>query len=304
MNSYGGRRGGPMRATPANVQCQKCLKRGHYSYECKATTQERPYTSRPSRSQQLRNPKLVPKLTNDTLNPLVQKKGVADEQLAKREAERARKRALDDQDEESTHTDAKRRRSLSLEPDSAPSNPRRQNSGQESPRSMRDESPYSNHSWGQSRSRSRSISRSRSRSRSPHGDRNPPHPPEPSRFSSRESRSPSVERRGQQYRDQQSPPRSTADDRLARRRRRYSSASMASRDSRARLRDLSRSPGANARRDSAASHLDGQNQPQGPPFRGGGGHVEEGRDNAARERSLSPFSRRLALTRAMGPARG
>jgi hypothetical protein len=29
--------------------------------------------SRPSRSQQLRNPKLVPKLTNETLNPLEKK---------------------------------------------------------------------------------------------------------------------------------------------------------------------------------------------------------------------------------------
>lgn len=45
----------------------------HYSYECKATAQERPYVSRPSRSQQLRNPKLVPKLTNETLNPLEKK---------------------------------------------------------------------------------------------------------------------------------------------------------------------------------------------------------------------------------------
>ncbi|KAM0344574.1 hypothetical protein ACHAPU_007348 [Fusarium lateritium] len=63
----------------------------HYSYECKASTQERPYASRPSRSQQLRNPKLVPKLTNETLNPLEKKKGVADEELAKAENERARK---------------------------------------------------------------------------------------------------------------------------------------------------------------------------------------------------------------------
>ncbi|KAF4990421.1 hypothetical protein FGRMN_8461 [Fusarium graminum] len=53
------------------------------------STQERPYVSRPSRSQQLRNPKLVPKLTNDTLNPLEKKKGVADEELAKAENERA-----------------------------------------------------------------------------------------------------------------------------------------------------------------------------------------------------------------------
>ncbi|KAL1302137.1 hypothetical protein AAFC00_002571 [Neodothiora populina] len=44
--------------------CQKCLKRGHYSYECKSATQERPYQSRPSRTQQLLNPKLAPKLTN------------------------------------------------------------------------------------------------------------------------------------------------------------------------------------------------------------------------------------------------
>lgn len=37
----------------------------HYSYECKATTQERPYTARPSRTQQLLNPRLVPKLSED-----------------------------------------------------------------------------------------------------------------------------------------------------------------------------------------------------------------------------------------------
>ncbi|KAF5673270.1 hypothetical protein FHETE_3394 [Fusarium heterosporum] len=67
----------------------EALEKRHYSYECKASTQERPYVSRPSRSQQLRNPKLVPKLTNDTLNPLEKKKGVADEELAKAENERA-----------------------------------------------------------------------------------------------------------------------------------------------------------------------------------------------------------------------
>lgn len=37
---------------------------GHYSYDCKAQAQERPYISRPSRSQQLLNPKLKPKLAN------------------------------------------------------------------------------------------------------------------------------------------------------------------------------------------------------------------------------------------------
>ncbi|EME85052.1 uncharacterized protein MYCFIDRAFT_90510 [Pseudocercospora fijiensis CIRAD86] len=36
---------------------------GHYTYECTAAQQERPYVSRPSRSQQLSNPKLAPKLS-------------------------------------------------------------------------------------------------------------------------------------------------------------------------------------------------------------------------------------------------
>ncbi|KAJ2975710.1 hypothetical protein NQ176_g5369 [Zarea fungicola] len=73
----------------------------HYSYECKASAQERPYVSRPSRSQQLRNPKLVPKLTNDVPNPLEKKTGAADEELAKKEAERDRRRELDARDEDS-----------------------------------------------------------------------------------------------------------------------------------------------------------------------------------------------------------
>lgn len=66
----GGRRRQP---TPANVQCQKCLKRGHYSYECKAQLLERPYKARPSRTQQLLNPKLAPKLTNDVPDDITRK---------------------------------------------------------------------------------------------------------------------------------------------------------------------------------------------------------------------------------------
>lgn len=48
--------------------CQKCLQKGHYSYECKTSLQSRPYVSRASRSQQLRNPKLKPALTEAKLN--------------------------------------------------------------------------------------------------------------------------------------------------------------------------------------------------------------------------------------------
>eukprot|EP00252_Welwitschia_mirabilis_P021326 TRINITY_DN5451_c0_g1_i1.p1 TRINITY_DN5451_c0_g1~~TRINITY_DN5451_c0_g1_i1.p1 ORF type:complete len:280 (-),score=38.23 TRINITY_DN5451_c0_g1_i1:51-890(-) len=43
----------------AAQQCQKCFQSGHWTYECK---NERVYMSRPSRSQQLKNPKLMPKL--------------------------------------------------------------------------------------------------------------------------------------------------------------------------------------------------------------------------------------------------
>ncbi|EXJ62557.1 hypothetical protein A1O7_02995, partial [Cladophialophora yegresii CBS 114405] len=60
------------------------------SYECKASVQERPYASRPSRTQQLSNPKLVPKLASDTPNNLLNSKGVADQQLADINAGRAK----------------------------------------------------------------------------------------------------------------------------------------------------------------------------------------------------------------------
>lgn len=72
--------------------CQKCLKKGHYSYECKATAQERPYISRPSRTQQLADPKLIPRLNSDIPNDLARKAGVADEQLAKLELQSSQRR--------------------------------------------------------------------------------------------------------------------------------------------------------------------------------------------------------------------
>ncbi|OCK91053.1 uncharacterized protein K441DRAFT_689118 [Cenococcum geophilum 1.58] len=89
--SYGGR----SKAT-ATTLCQKCLKRD--IYECTASAQDRPYTSRPSRTQQLLNPKLAPKLMTDVPNDLLRKKGVADEQLAKKADERGQKHSHDDGD--------------------------------------------------------------------------------------------------------------------------------------------------------------------------------------------------------------
>ncbi|CAJ2502565.1 Uu.00g099590.m01.CDS01 [Anthostomella pinea] len=87
----------------------------HYSYECKASTQERPYISRPSRTQQLLNPKLVPKLTSDVPDALQKTKGLADEELAKREAERAKKRELERDEDDLDEDLPKRKRSASFD---------------------------------------------------------------------------------------------------------------------------------------------------------------------------------------------
>lgn len=53
-------------STPLPLFTKLTVSARHYSYECKVQLQERPYNPRPSRTQQLLNPKLVPKLTNDT----------------------------------------------------------------------------------------------------------------------------------------------------------------------------------------------------------------------------------------------
>ncbi|KAM3082798.1 hypothetical protein ACMFMF_002451 [Clarireedia jacksonii] len=94
----------------------------HYSYECKANAQERPYVSRPSRTQQLLNPKLVPKLTSDVPQELLRnslRKGIADEQLAKAQLEKDRTQLEKDRGRKRERDDdlgpeaSKRRRSLS-----------------------------------------------------------------------------------------------------------------------------------------------------------------------------------------------
>lgn len=61
-----------MSSLGAAAQCQKCFQTGHWTYECK---NERVYISRPSRTQQLKNPKLRMKLSisYDLDNPDIQK---------------------------------------------------------------------------------------------------------------------------------------------------------------------------------------------------------------------------------------
>ena len=106
--SYVNRGRGPSKAS-ATTQCQKCLQRGpftiatngqsshsftgHYSYECKAAVQERPYQTRPSRSQQLLNPRLRQALTNQA--PEEPTKGLADAILERSADERRSKRAAE-----------------------------------------------------------------------------------------------------------------------------------------------------------------------------------------------------------------
>ncbi|PSR97905.1 Zinc finger CCHC domain-containing protein [Actinidia chinensis var. chinensis] len=63
-------------------QCQKCFQTGHWTYECK---NERVYISRPSRTQQLKNPKLRMKLSisYDLDNPDIPKE-LKDEKVSKK----------------------------------------------------------------------------------------------------------------------------------------------------------------------------------------------------------------------------
>ncbi|KAF9887484.1 hypothetical protein FE257_010201 [Aspergillus nanangensis] len=89
-------------------------KRFRTVYECKSSAQERPYVPRPSRTQQLLNPKLRPQLTTEVPKDVLNPKGVADDILAKREEERGRKRDLDEADPLDSHIQtSKRARSIS-----------------------------------------------------------------------------------------------------------------------------------------------------------------------------------------------
>lgn len=75
-------------------QCQKCFQTGHWTYECK---NERVYISRPSRTQQLKNPKLRmrPPVSYDLDNPDVQKETKDDEQPKKSKRKSKRKHRSD-----------------------------------------------------------------------------------------------------------------------------------------------------------------------------------------------------------------
>jgi len=59
MSKYAPHRQTSQPRANSSTVCQKCLKTGHFIYECKF---ERPYVSRPSRTQQLESPSVLAKL--------------------------------------------------------------------------------------------------------------------------------------------------------------------------------------------------------------------------------------------------
>ncbi|KAI0141672.1 zinc knuckle-domain-containing protein [Xylariaceae sp. FL1272] len=323
-------RRGPTKATPANVQCQKCLKRGHYSYECKASAQERPYVPRPSRTQQLLNPKLMPKLQSDTAEMLQPKKGLADEQLAKREADRARQQALerDDDDDESRTNAPKRGRSASYDSVSTistrePASPR----GSTSPRlrSSREEQslspPRGYHRRPSVHSRS-DHERRDSPNRKRHGrrasldstsDRSGRYSPSPERTHNRQQRSlsrrqtssPSYDSspRQRRFNSRDLPPDPRGASRSYR-----SRDTDAARGSRSPApdkwhRDLHRDFRSRSPRPARGHESSSPRYSERTGGQGGAWQSRAPRQEAARQRSLSPFSKRLALTQAMNAKR-
>ncbi|OWT42696.1 zinc knuckle domain-containing protein [Pochonia chlamydosporia 170] len=253
----------------------------HYSYECKASSQERPYVSRPSRSQQLRNPKLLPKLTSDTPNPLEKKAGVADEVLQKREAERAKQEARDDSENESLPPSPKRRRSASsasVSTISTDASRRSRSPARDSrspPPQRRRRSPDIDEEQGR-----QSVERSLSRS--------PPPVKRAGRSESRDSHSPRHAPQERRYRDREDV--GDAESR-PRRSRPNSPPRHDAQEQRRRVSYASQSPEPDERR----------------PPRGYDHRARDRRNNHERRRdtgrprprSLSPFSRRLAMTQSM-----
>ncbi|KAK0244185.1 zinc knuckle-domain-containing protein [Armillaria nabsnona] len=145
-------------ATSSTV-CQKCLGSGHFTYQCKNT---RPYVSRPSRTQQLENPRVLAKLKADG-KPSVEvpeefknPKGTANKILAAKEKEREEEKAV-----EGSSKRRKRARSGSSSDSSSDSD---SDSDSSSSGSDSDSGSSSSESSGRGRGRKRRRSRSRSSS--------------------------------------------------------------------------------------------------------------------------------------------
>ncbi|KAE8445309.1 hypothetical protein EG329_013547 [Mollisiaceae sp. DMI_Dod_QoI] len=242
---------------------------GHYSYECKAVA--RPYVSRPSRTQQLFDPKLAPKLTSDIPQDLLRKKGVADEQLAK--ADRGRKR---ERQSEGPETRTKRMRSASSASVSTIST-----------NLSRSPSPQPSREPDRRKFRSMSISESphqrlKSPSLSPRSYRQKLSDPEKKRRRESVSSVDSYDEAEKRMSGERESNRST--------RRRFQQASPPARGRRT---TESRSPPRERRK------LSNDRQRGRGSFGDGGSNLRKNNKPSPKERSLSPFSKRLALTQAM-----
>ncbi|PGH06172.1 hypothetical protein GX51_02560 [Blastomyces parvus] len=271
-------------------------------YECKASAQERPYISRPSRTQQLANPKLVPELMSDVPNDLLRTKGVADEQLALKAGERGRNRedSQDGRDHEGIRgRPRKRMRSVSpAHSADSVSTISTNRSWSRSPQRKRAPSPSRSRSNERRRTRDRSVSRE-SHISSSSFEKNAGTAKGKERGSRRRMRSQSPVERGRRYDSGRrgswrNRSRSQSMDRssIAKHRRsltphspnRHVDSGRARRERTPKeSRNISRSP--SRERGYEPPYNKGREIPQQPPPR--------------KERSLSPFSKRLALTQAM-----
>lgn len=241
------------------------------------------------------------------------RKGVADEELAKREAERARKRQLeedeDDGDPAPHRSEPKRQRSVSY--DSTSSTASRSTSPHASriaasplrrraspsaaatqPRSVHDESPPAQVGRGAYESESDGSRRSyRSRSPSNHVEGSIRREPLPQR----DLRQRPISRRGSSVSDSRRRARPEGRKDAGHGQRRSHSPSL-SRSPRG-LRSRSRSPYEASRkyRERGADRVGSSRRPEPPQSRQA--------PEPPRQRSLSPFSKRLALTQAMNMGR-
>ncbi|KIM43192.1 hypothetical protein M413DRAFT_444006 [Hebeloma cylindrosporum] len=177
---HGSRSSNQPRATSSTI-CQKCLGRGHFIYECKGA---RPYLSRPSRTQQLENPRLLAKLKADG-KPSVevpeefkQPVGTANKILEAREKERSKEEKGKGQARDSSpkRKRAKRSHSTSDSDSSSSSDSDSDSSSSSDSASESDSSSSSGSNSASSRSRERDVKRrvprrSRSASDVPRGRR-------------------------------------------------------------------------------------------------------------------------------------
>ncbi|KEF61230.1 uncharacterized protein A1O9_02795 [Exophiala aquamarina CBS 119918] len=299
MNRYRTMPGlGPQKAT-ASTLCQKCLKKDmillllsfHYSYECKASAQERPYISRPSRTQQLLNPKLVPKLSNDSPNHLLNSKGVADKQLAQAEASRNGESARNFENRGRSRSPRQGSRSRSISSDSVSTI---------STNKSRSRSPADVHDRGSQFLTSGDVSRSRLTTTPPHGHGKRKH----RSMSSSPSRSPRRMAHGSHRKTRRHRTISPIDRgrpssmRRGSHRSRTNTPSMDIEEITKHRRSMDSGQGYNDE-NGAYDRRHTRRESPGLRERYGSGNTTARPREQRKERSLSPYSKRLALTQAM-----